>query len=252
MFYTCKELTQLDLSNWVTSSVTGMVNMFAYCFKLTQLDVSNWDVSSVTNMSFMFSDCTQLTTIGGVSNWDTKNVTNMNNMFTNCKSLTKLDLSNWTFKQATDISDMFKDCTALKKVKVKKIDNDKFFDNNFPTMTEENKGYLFIEEEYPNDRYWECLLMKERKIDLILPQPLRSVGDIADRLYWDNNKKHYCIEKNIGNDLSILDTPEIINLIEYNEPIMLYQQEGTTIKTSSASPIKPKKISISYKDIKDI
>jgi surface protein len=199
----------------------------------------------------MFQGCNQLTQLD-LSNWDTKNVTNMNNMFTNCKSLTKLDLSNWTFKQATDISDMFKDCTALKKVKVKKIDNDKFFDNNFPTMTEENKGYLFIEEEYPNDRYWECLLMKERKIDLILPQPLRSVGDIADRLYWDNNKKHYCIEKNIGNDLSILDTPEIINLIEYNEPIMLYQQEGTTIKTSSASPIKPKKISISYKDIKDI
>ena len=187
-----------------------------------------------------------------VSKWNTEKITSMSYLFMGCQKLVRIDLNNWTFKQATDISDMFKDCTALKKVKVKKIDDDKFFDNNFPTMTEENKGYLFIEEEYPNDRYWECFLMKERKIDLILPQSLRSVGDIADRLYWDNNKKHYCIEKNIGDDLSILDTPEIINLIEYNEPIMLYQQKGTTIKTSSASPIKPKKISISYKDIKDI
>ena len=33
----------------------------------------------------------------------------------------------------------------------------------------------------------------------ILPQPLRSVPNgICDRLYWDENKGHYCIEKRIG------------------------------------------------------
>lgn len=32
---------------------------------------------------------------------------------------------------------------------------------------------------------------------ILLPQPLRSVGDIKDRLYWDNENNKYCIEKNI-------------------------------------------------------
>ena len=48
----------------------------------------------------------------------------------------------------------------------------------------------------------------------ILPQPLRSVPNgICDRLYWDNNKGHYCIEKRVyeytitgANDVGMMDS----------------------------------------------
>ena len=38
---------------------------------------------------------------------------------------------------------------------------------------------------------------KEKNIELLLPSQLQKVGDVADRLYWDNIKKRYVIEKNI-------------------------------------------------------
>lgn len=51
-----------------------MSYMFAYCSKLTNLDVSNWDTSNVTNMSEMFWYCSKLTT--DCSSWDVSKVTN--------------------------------------------------------------------------------------------------------------------------------------------------------------------------------
>ena len=40
---------------------------------------------------------------------------------------------------------------------------------------------------------------QQKKIEVLLPTQLQKVGDVADRLYWDNNKRKYVIEKNIGN-----------------------------------------------------
>jgi surface protein len=58
MFRGCRNLKELDVSNWDTSNVTTMESMFdgryyRYC-GLTNLDVSNWDTSNVTNMEDMF------------------------------------------------------------------------------------------------------------------------------------------------------------------------------------------------------
>ncbi len=52
MFYCCRILTQLDVSNFDTSNVTNMSSMFFGCANLSQLDVSNFDTSNVTNMDF--------------------------------------------------------------------------------------------------------------------------------------------------------------------------------------------------------
>lgn len=40
----------LDLSNFDTSNVTNMNNMFICCKYLTSLDLSNFDTSNVINM----------------------------------------------------------------------------------------------------------------------------------------------------------------------------------------------------------
>ena len=63
-------LTSLNLSNFNTSSVTGMYEMFSGCTSLTFLNLSNFDTSSVTRMYEMFSGCTSLTSLN-LSNFDT-------------------------------------------------------------------------------------------------------------------------------------------------------------------------------------
>ena len=47
MFYGCKDITEIDLSNFNTSEVTDMYNMFYGCSSLSSLDVSNFDTSKV-------------------------------------------------------------------------------------------------------------------------------------------------------------------------------------------------------------
>ena len=79
MFYNCRALTTLDLSNFDTSNVTDMNYIFYGCGALT-LNVSNFDTSNVTNMRYMFGYCSKLTNLN-VSNFDTSSVTNMTGMF---------------------------------------------------------------------------------------------------------------------------------------------------------------------------
>ena len=208
----------------VTSNVTDMTYMFYNCSQLTQLDLSNWDTSSVTNMSYMFRDCSQLTQLD-VSNWDTSNVTSVSNMFNNCPNLRKIKILNQQ--------------TLSKLIE------------QLPIKSETNKGYLFTNDIFPNEKYWESIIIKEKQIDLILPQPLRRIGNVSDKLYWDNDKGHYCIEVNINEDLTIKDTPQIINLGQYNEQILFYQREGTTVKIGENSSVKPKEITLDYKNIDD-
>ena len=43
----------------------------------------------------------------------------------------------------------------------------------------------------------EYIKMQEEVYSIIIPTQLKKVGDISDRLYWDNNKGRYIIEKNI-------------------------------------------------------
>ena len=115
MFYGCRSLTSLDLSNFNTSNVTNMQYMFSYCTGLTSLDVTNFNTSAVTTMTNMFNDCKSLTSLD-LSNWDTSNVTNMTFMFNGCSSLSSLDLSNFDTSKVTSYGSMFKNCTSLTSI----------------------------------------------------------------------------------------------------------------------------------------
>ena len=53
MFDSCSSLTELDLSNFNTSNVTKMVNMFYDCSKLTTIiNIMNSNVTYYTNMFY--------------------------------------------------------------------------------------------------------------------------------------------------------------------------------------------------------
>ena len=79
--------------------------MFSSMFRLTSLDLSNFDTSRVTDMNDMFymSNLTSL----NLSKFKTSNVTDMSGMFYDMSSLTMLDLSNFDTSKVTDMTDMF-------------------------------------------------------------------------------------------------------------------------------------------------
>ena len=109
-FYSVIE--KLDLSNFNTSKVTNMINMFSYCESLMSLDLSNFNTSNVTDMGFMFNNCSSLTSLV-FNNFNTSKVTNMQYMFLNCGSLMSLDLSSFNTSKVTSMFNMFYGCSSL-------------------------------------------------------------------------------------------------------------------------------------------
>ena len=71
--------------------------------------------------------------------------------------------------------------------------------------------------------------------NIILPMTLKKQGDIVDRLYWDYEKEYYCIEKNIGEDMSILTKPLIIELPTLQK-INLNSVGVSTVTTNGTFP----------------
>ena len=112
MFSNCGSLMSLDLSNFNTSKVTNMINMFSNCSSLTSLDLSGFDTSNAINMSNVFRNCSSLTSLD-LSGFNTSNVTNMGRMFYNCSSLTSLVLNNFNTSNVTDMGSMFNNCSSL-------------------------------------------------------------------------------------------------------------------------------------------
>ena len=115
MFYSCENLTTLDVSGFNTSNVTDMHYMFCFCKKLTTLDVSGFNTSNVTDMSNMFRACSSLTSLD-VSGWNTSNVTNMSKMIWGLDNITSLDVSKWDVSKVTNMDYMFSSCISLESL----------------------------------------------------------------------------------------------------------------------------------------
>ena len=106
MFLGMSNLTSLNLSNFDTSQVTNMAGMFFNILLLTTLDFSSFNTSKVTSMSNMFNNMPSLTTLD-LSSFDTSNVTDMRYMLSSMRNLTTLDLSNFNTSQVTNMNGMF-------------------------------------------------------------------------------------------------------------------------------------------------
>ena len=106
MFVNMHNLTSLDLSNFDTSQVTDMGDMFFYASSLTNLNLSSFNTSKVTNMGSMFNNASSLTSLS-LSSFDTSKVVDMGAMFNNMSNLTALDLSNFDTSKVTDMRAMF-------------------------------------------------------------------------------------------------------------------------------------------------
>ena len=73
--------------NLNTSQVTSMREMFYSCTNLTSLDLSGFNTAKVTDMQMMFFNCKKLVTIYAGGGWNTDAVTHSSNMFKACQAL---------------------------------------------------------------------------------------------------------------------------------------------------------------------
>ena len=132
MFFGCSSLTYLNLSNFNTAKVTSMFCMFNGCKSLKELDLSDFNTGNVENMSFMFYDCKSLNSLN-ISNFDTQKVTDMSYMFRGCESLMTLDISNFNTDKVEDMSFMFSNCKSLINLNI----------SNFNTQNVTNMNDIF-------------------------------------------------------------------------------------------------------------
>ncbi|PWJ14773.1 BspA family leucine-rich repeat surface protein [Ruminococcus flavefaciens] len=121
MFYSCEQLTELNISGFDTSLVIDMSSMFQYCSKLTSLDVSSFSTNNVTTMEWMFNSCRLLTELD-VSSFDTVHVTSFDNMFSGCSRLTSLDVTEFQTRDAKTFAHMFDSCSGLTSIDVSRFD----------------------------------------------------------------------------------------------------------------------------------
>ncbi len=126
-FAECKNLTSIVgmESNLNTSEVTDMQNMFYYCKDLTSLNVTNFDTENVTNMSGMFWLCNSITNID-LSSFNTENVTDMSNMFCRCVWLNALDVTSFNTGNVTNMSHMFDGCSYHSRSQMRTLDLSSF------------------------------------------------------------------------------------------------------------------------------
>jgi uncharacterized repeat protein (TIGR02543 family) len=111
MFQGLKNITELDLSDFITSNVTDMSYMFGY-IGVTSLDLSTFDTSNVTKMNEMFFNSANLQELN-VSSFDVSNVTTMVGMFNNCPSMQELDISSFDTRNVRLMGSMFAYCSKL-------------------------------------------------------------------------------------------------------------------------------------------
>lgn len=133
MFYGCRMLANIDVSNFDTSNATGMSSMFYGCISLTSLDLSSFDTSKVTSFTSMFGKCLSLASIN-VSSFNTSIAKSTREMFDNCDSLTSLDLSNFDTSLVTNMSYMFRGCDNLVTI---------FASSQFVTTQVSNSSSMF-------------------------------------------------------------------------------------------------------------
>jgi surface protein len=106
---TTAEATYGNISNWDTSCVTDMSNLFDNYTTFND-DISLWDTSNVTNMSGMFRGATVFNQ--PIGNWNVSNVTTMFDMFDAATSFNQ-DIGGWDVSNVTNMIEMFRGASSF-------------------------------------------------------------------------------------------------------------------------------------------
>ena len=114
MFQNCKSLKSINLSDFHTTNVEIMLDMFKGCSSLVSLEIDfdKFDTSEVTDMQSMFEDCSSLISLS-LESLSTSKVQYMNKMFRNCVNLKSLNFKNINTNSIGTMYQMFYNCRNL-------------------------------------------------------------------------------------------------------------------------------------------
>ncbi len=103
MFWYCKKILSLDLSEMNTSNVEDMSGMFLSC-RTQSINFTNFNTSKVRSMREMFK-CTKIRHLD-LTSFDTSKVRNMSEMFANCTSM-KVQVQSFNTENVEEMKHMF-------------------------------------------------------------------------------------------------------------------------------------------------
>ena len=122
-FYDCTNLATIEgFENLNTENMTNMSKMFFLCRNLSSLDLTNFNTGNVTEMWGMFEGCEGLTSLD-LTSFNTANVTDMDQMFSGCSTLTTIYVSEKFVTDQVKGYDMFSGCRSLKDYSNSKRDS---------------------------------------------------------------------------------------------------------------------------------
>ena len=115
LFSFCKVSSIPDISNWDTSNVRYMDNMFLHCINLKSIpNISKWNTSKLMNISYLFADCRCLLYLPDISKWNINNLEFIEGLFFRCYSLQILpDISKWKTDKIKSFKMLFSHCSKL-------------------------------------------------------------------------------------------------------------------------------------------
>ena len=100
-----------------TNKLIAINYIFYSCKELEYLDLSNFDTINVTSLRYMFNEYYNLKEKKGFDKFNTSKVTNIKVMFTKCQELESLDLSSFDTSNINDILFIFSECLKLREIK---------------------------------------------------------------------------------------------------------------------------------------
>ena len=102
MFRKCTKLKNIiGIENLDVSKLRCANSMFYGCKNLVELDLTNWNPISLEYASYMFYGCSNLKIIKNIENWQLPNIKDVYHMFSYCAKL-DVDLSNWDLTHIKD------------------------------------------------------------------------------------------------------------------------------------------------------
>ena len=107
-------LVSLDFSNFDSSKITSVENLFTNFKSLKYIDLSNFG-ESLTSMKGLFKDLNLLESIT-LRNIKSSKVTSIESMFENCVALESIDLSEIDTTSLTNMNNLFSGCSNLKVI----------------------------------------------------------------------------------------------------------------------------------------
>lgn len=187
MFRYCEKLQSLDdIEKMNTANVKNMDGMFYGCKELSEINLSNFDTSNVTNMWGMFGDCSNLEEID-LSSFSTSKLESMVDMFDGCDMLKKLDISSFDLRNCKRFSGFY---GLYNLVEIETpfqlqdvFDEDDLMDGSLPRFTsnytpwKDKNGNMY--ERFPIEN--ESIKLTRK---IVHPEEFQAFSGVSGNLKW--------------------------------------------------------------------